>query len=223
MTFSGLIWTAFLGLDRLVQPVRQPAARHHAAGELVDQHHLAVAHDIVLVAVEQHVRAQRLGDVVHDRGALGIVERRVLGQQPERVQPLLDEFVALLGQRRRALLLVEVVVLGRELGDQLVDGDVELGAVLARAGDDQRRARLVDQDRVDLVDDREVVVALVHLREVGLHVVAQIVEAELVVGGVGDVRVVGGLLLRPRACRERRCRRSGRARDRRGPSIRRRA
>ena len=83
-----------------------------------------------------------------------------------------------------------------ELGDQLVDGDVELGAVLARAGDDQRRARLVDQDRVDLVDDREVVIALQHLREVGLHVVAQVVEAELVVGGVGDVGVVGGLLVR---------------------------
>ncbi len=47
----------------------------------------------------------------------------------------------------------------------------------------------------DLVDDREVVIPLQHLGEVGLHVVAQVVEAELVVGGVGDVGVVGGLLL----------------------------
>ena len=86
-------------------------------------------------------------------------------------------------------------MLGGELRDQLVDLDVELGAVLARAGDDQGRARLVDQDRVDLVDDREVVIALQHLGEVGLHVVAQVVEAELVVGGVGDVGVVGGALV----------------------------
>ena len=84
---------------------------------------------------------------------------------------------------------------GLELGDQLVDGDVELGAVLARAGDDERRARLVDQDRVHLVHDREVVIALQHLREVRLHVVAQVVEAELVVGGVGHVGVVGRLLV----------------------------
>ena len=37
--------------------------------------------------------------------------------------------------------------------------------------------------------------ALGHLREVGLHVVAQVVEAELVVGRVGDVGLVGGALL----------------------------
>ncbi len=86
-------------------------------------------------------------------------------------------------------------MLGLELGDQLVDGDVELRAVLARPRDDQRRARLVDQDRIHLVDDREIMIALQHLREVGLHVVAQVVEAQLVVGGIGDVGVVGDLLV----------------------------
>ena len=69
---------------------------------------------------------------------------------------------------------------------------VPLGAGLGRAADDQRGARLVDEDRVDLVDDREVVAAL---HQVGLapgHVVAQVVEAELVVRAVGDV---AGVLL----------------------------
>ena len=46
----------------------------------------------------------------------------------------------------------------------------------------------------DLVDDREVVIPLQDLRQVRLHVVAQVVEAQLVVGGVGDVGVVGDLL-----------------------------
>ena len=78
---------------------------------------------------------------------------------------------------------------------QQVDGPVELRAVLGRAGDDQRRARLVDQDRVHLVDDREVVAALDHLAGVIDQVVAQVVEAELVVGAVGDVGVVGALAL----------------------------
>ncbi len=60
------------------------------------------------------------------------------------------------------------------------------------AGDDQRGAGLVDEDRVDLVDDREVVAALHHVARLPGHVVAQVVEAELVVGAVGDV---GGVLL----------------------------
>ena len=44
---------------------------------------------------------------------------------------------------------------------------------------------------VDFVDDRVVVAALDHLRALVLHVVAQIVEAELVVGAVGDVAGIG--------------------------------
>ena len=65
------------------------------------------------------------------------------------------------------------------------------GRRLAR--DDQRRARLVDQDRVDLVDDRVVVAALGGVLERDRHVVAQIVEAELGVRPVGDVGLVGEL------------------------------
>lgn len=57
--------------------------------------------------------------------------------------------------------------------------------------DDQRGAGLVDQDGVDLVDDGEVVPALHQVVERVRHVVAQVVEAELVVGAVGDVGVVG--------------------------------
>ena len=48
---------------------------------------------------------------------------------------------------------------------------------------------------VDLVDDGVGVPALHHVLEPVLHVVAQIVEAELVVGAVGDVAVVGLLAL----------------------------
>ena len=46
-----------LRLERLVQPLAEPATLHHAAGELVDQHDLVLAHDIVDVAVEQRVGA----------------------------------------------------------------------------------------------------------------------------------------------------------------------
>jgi hypothetical protein len=49
---------AFLGFQRLVQPFGIAPALHHAAGELVDDDDLVVAHDVVDVAREQRVRAQ---------------------------------------------------------------------------------------------------------------------------------------------------------------------
>ena len=78
-----------------------------------------------------------------------------------------------------------------ELGELVV----EVGGLLGRAGDDQRRARLVDEDVVDLVDDRERVAALDLVLELDGEVVAQVVEAELGVRAVGDVGRVGGALL----------------------------
>ena len=94
------------------------------------------------------------------------------------------------GEIDGALLFVELVIGLVELGNVSVDGVVEFGAVVERAGNDQRRARFVDQDGVDFVDDGVGVPALHHVLEPVLHVVAQIVEAQLVVGAVGDVAVV---------------------------------
>ena len=154
-----------------------------------------VADDVVLLACEQLVGAQRVGDVVDQRRALGIVERGVRVQQAGGVQLLLDELVALVGQGRLVELFLDIVMALVELGDHLVDLDVEIRLVLGRARDDQRRPGLVDQDRVDLVHDREIVIPLVDVLEVDLHVVAQVVEGELVVRAVGHVALVGGVLL----------------------------
>jgi hypothetical protein len=180
----------FLGLERLVQALRIAPTRHHAAGEFVDDDDLAVLHDVVGVAAEQLVGAQRLRDVMDQRDVVEVVEM-LAPHQVGLAQHLLDVLGALLGQRDLLVLFVLLEILGHELGDERVHADVELRRVVHRAGDDQRRARLVDQDAVDLVDDRVVEVALDHLVEPELHVVAQIVEAELVVGAVGDVAGIG--------------------------------
>ena len=47
---------AFLGFDRLVQTVAPAAARHQAAGELVDDDDLAVLDHVFVVALVEHVR-----------------------------------------------------------------------------------------------------------------------------------------------------------------------
>ena len=188
-------WTlhVLLRLQRLVQPFREAAARHHAPGELVDDDDAPVLHDVVGVALEHLVGADCLVQVVHHRDVLDVVEvgalqQLVLGEQG------LDALRALVGERRGAGLLVDLEVALFQLGDHAVDLLVHLRAVLGGAGDDQRRARLVDQDAVDLVDDGEVEGALDHGLQRELHVVAQVVEAELVVGPVGHV---GAVLLAP--------------------------
>ena len=101
--------------------------------------------------------------------------------------------------------------------------DVQVGRLFGRAGDDQRRTRLVDQDVVDLVHDREGVAALDLFGEVLGHVVAQVVEAELGVRAVDDVARVGALLLLVGLHVLDHARRSRRARRRSGSSIPRRA
>ena len=157
----------------------------HAAGELVDDQDLAVADDVVLVAHEELLGLERVVEVADQRRVGGLVE--VVD-----AELVLDELDADLVHADGALAQVDLVV-GVLLHQRREPG--ELGVPVRRAvggaGDDQRRAGLVDQDGVDLVDDGEGVAALHHLVDRVRHVVAQVVEAELVVGAVGDVGGVG--------------------------------
>ena len=179
-------------------------------GELVDDPDLAVDHRVVDVALVERLGLERLLEVVDERAVLGAVEvvdaeellrlgHAALGDRDLLV--LLVELevevgdVVLLGAGIEALGLLARLHHGRELGEPLV----EVGRLLGGAGDDQRRAGLVDEDVVDLVDDAEGMAALDLLLQGRGHVVAQVVEAELGVravrdvGGVGDVLVLVGL------------------------------
>ena len=106
----------------------------------------------------------------------------------------LDMLQAAVGRGDGALGLVhlEVDVLG-EMLDRI--GELAVGVRRLRAGtrDDERGARLVDEDGVHLVDNGERVTTL-HAR-IGIddHVVTQVVEAELGIGTIGHVRIVGSL------------------------------
>ena len=195
-----------LRLDGLVQPVAPAAAGHQPARELVHDDDLAVLHHVVDVALEEGVRAQRLVDVVQERHVGGVVQAAGLEPVAEKLLRLRH---AGLGQRDRLVLFVlEKVARVLELlaplrrhvalrdrtrlepRDDPIDLDVEVGGLLRRTRNDERRARLVDQDAVDLVDDGEAVLPLHELCPLELHVVAEVVEPELVVRAVGDVAAV---------------------------------
>ena len=136
-----------------------------------------------------------------DLGVLIIVEVGA-DQQALLLEQPLHPLGALLGQQDALVLLVIFVVVGRHLLHDPVERHVELGLVLGRAGDDQRGAGLVDQDGVDFVDNGVVEGTLHHLLALVFHIVAQIVEAELVVRAVGDVAEIGGAALEVRQVRD---------------------
>ena len=73
------------------------------------------------------------------------------------------------------VLLFLVVALGNDLlaeaAHEIFRAGVHLRGLFPHAGDDERRARLIDQDGVDLVDDGEGVSALDKLACVDGHVV----------------------------------------------------
>ena len=146
---------ALLGLDGLVEALAPAPARHLPAGELVDDDDLAVLDDVVAVALVERVGPERLLEVAGE-ARVGVVH--VLDAEP--ALHLLD---ALLGRGDGLVLEVDEVVaaLLLALGPLLQarhepgEGEVQVGRLLGLAADDQRRPRLVDEDVVDLVDDRE--------------------------------------------------------------------
>ncbi|MNS13705.1 hypothetical protein D3C72_453040 [compost metagenome] len=199
---------AFLGFDGLVQAIGPAAAHHQAAREFVDDHHLAVLHDVLLVAEEQVVGAQGHHQVVHQRDMARVVQRLAFGQDAQASQDRFGVLVSGFGQVDLLALFVDpVVAFGFRLlrlgfaGHALeqrrhrVHADVELGVIFGLAGNDQRRAGFVDQDRVHFVDDGVEQHALAAVLNTEFHVVAQVVETEFVIGAVSDVGGVGGLLL----------------------------
>ena len=192
-----------------MQALAPAAAFHDPARELVDDLDLALLHDVVDVALVERLRLERLHEVVDEDDVLRVVEV----VDAERALDLLDrglrrrdglELLVVEEVRARELRLVEALRrLARRgravevLGDasELVVG---LRGGLRLAGDDERRPRLVDEDRVDLVHDRVGVAALDDAVERDGHVVAQVVEAELGVRPVHDVARVRLAALRER-------------------------
>ena len=93
-------------------------------------------------------------------------------------------------------------LLALQLGHQTVHGHIALGVVLGLAADDQRRARFIDQDGIDLIDDGVMQFALHAIGRLVHHVVAQVVKTKLVVGAVGDVAGICRLLFFARHLRQ---------------------
>jgi len=181
----------------LMQSVGPTAAGHQAARELVDDDDFAVLDDVLYVALIEGVGLDGDFDVVLHVPVFGV------GDVAD-AEELLDLLEALVGDGDGACFFVDHVVAGPrfgfegfnelalfELGDDGVGYCVFVCRFIGGAGDDERGAGFVDEDGIDFVDDAVEVAALDLVGDFELHVVAEVVEAELVVGAVGDVGGVG--------------------------------
>ena len=175
-----------LGLHRLVDALGPAPAFQGAAGVLVNDLHLTALHDVVLVPVKQLLGLEGHLELMDQVGLHRVVE--VLD-----FQDLFDPVDAGLGGGDGALCLFHLVVhVASQLAHNAGEALVKIGRVGHPPRDDEGGSGLVDQDGVDLVDDGVAVAALDFLLDRHGHVVAQVVEAKLVVGAVGDV---AGVLL----------------------------
>src|SRR5438552_13167336 len=137
----------FLRLAGLVEPIAPAAAGHEPAGELVDDDHLAVLDDVLLVLPVESARSHRVVEVMHG-GHVALVH--VL-----HAEQLLGARDALLGECDRVLLLFDDVVGVRlELRRDARERVVRLGRVLGWGADDEWRARFHDVVRGSLGEAR---------------------------------------------------------------------
>ncbi|OIQ72195.1 hypothetical protein GALL_461840 [mine drainage metagenome] len=201
----------FLGFYGLMQAFTPTPAGHQAPGELIDDDDLAGLYHVVLVTVVQVLGPQRRVQMVHQRDVGRVIQTGTLRNQIHFVQDAFGIFVTALGQENLVTFFIngEVADFGDalagvrisfaflffQLRHDLLDGLVQIGLIFSLATDNQRRAGLVNQDRVDLVDDGVVQAALHTVSSFVDHVVTQVVKPVFIVGAVGDISPISGLFL----------------------------
>ena len=164
----------------------------------------------MLVTVVKMVGTQRCIEVMHQADIGRVIQRGTFGNQAQVEKNALGALVSLFGQEDLMALFVECEITGfgdalsgarigftfllEQQWNHLVDGNVQVGVVFGLAADDQGRARLVNQNRVHLVNNGVVQHPLYAITGLVDHVVTQVVEAEFVVRAVGDVGAVSRLL-----------------------------
>ena len=164
-----------------MKAIREPAALHHSARELVHDDDLALLDHVFLVSNKQRLRLEGIFQLMDDAEI-------ILSVQVGDIEQLLQLCDAIIGQRDTLVLFVygviDVHIQARNYAREPL---VLPGRHIRRAADNQRGPRLVDQDVVDLVNNGVGERSLNPTFNRRRHIVAQVVEPELIVGAVGNV------------------------------------
>ena len=93
-------------------------------------------------------------------------------------------------QRYSAALLVKIIILCHKARDDLVSNMILVRFSFCLARNDEGCPRLVNQDGIDLINNRKMVPALDHVLDTEFQIVAQIIKAEFVIRAIGDVSTI---------------------------------
>ena len=152
---------------------------------LVNDQDLSPVNDVIAIAVEEFLCSNSVIEEADQRSISCFVE--VLDTQL--IFNLVDTGFK---DTDSLLLLIDFVVLvaNQDIGDasELRVPAIDIAGCGAR--DDQRGTSLVDQNRVDLIDNHEVVSSLDHIFRTLRHVVTQVIKTEFVIRSVRNIGVV---------------------------------
>ena len=178
---------------------------HGTAGVLVHNDDLATLDNIIPVHMEQGVGLECRMHMMQQVQVVGSVKTFALLKQAVADQQRFDLLMSIFSELDLALFLIHIeitafipfLLLFRQVGHQFVDGHVQLRGIRSRTGNDQRSARLINEDGIHLIHHRVVEATLHTVFQPEGHVVAQIVETVFVIGAIGNVAGIGiALLLR---------------------------
>ena len=164
-----------------MQAIAVTTAKHQPSGKFVNNDHFAVFYHIVAVEFHERLRPQRLIEIVRQLHVfagvhIGHAQQFFrLGNARFGREHLLGFFV----QRKVGLFF--------QLFHHFGYFSVDIGSTLARAGNNQRRSRLIDQNAVHFIDNGVIQRTLHHLVRINDHIVTQIVKPEFIVGTISNV------------------------------------
>ena len=175
----------FLCFNRLVQSVRIPATIHQASCEFIHDDDLAVLDDVILITEEDKMSFQCLVERIKK-------DRIIQGKQALDFEELFDFLDARFRPNKELFILLVAGEINTLL--EILHGFEHLhiheGVVFCRGGDNQRGSRLINQNGVHFIDDAEIQPLLSLDVVLPYHVVAQVIEAELIVRAIHDVCLI---------------------------------
>ena len=138
--------------------------------------------------------------MVHQHDVAGGIKRIAFFEQTHLHQNFFGALMTALAQKHGVGFFIHPIIalalfcfLAHKHGGHGVHHLIKLHVVIGLAGNNQRRACFVDQNRIHFIHHGKCECALHFVVLVGYHIVAQIIKAKFVVGAIRDVGIVGAL------------------------------
>ena len=177
---------AFLRFDSLVKTIAVSSPEHETSRKLIYDDYLTIFYDIINISLHHVPCLQRLEHVMVDFHILRV--SKVF--HPKILFAFFHTFV---GECYLFILFLNCkIIIFPEGPDEAVCSPVHISGLVAFSRYYQRRPGLIYEDRIHLVYNGIVQLALHHSFLIDHHIIAQIIETVLIIGPISDIRLISG-------------------------------